>query len=793
MADLARIGLLAAVYVLFAKLGLAIHSVSSFATLVWPCSGIALAAVLVFGYRIWPGIAIGAIVANLWIGAPPLVALAIGAGNSLEAVLAAYALKRIPGFRGSFDRLQDTVGLVLLAGAGATAVCATIGVSGLELGGLITPDRFALTWRAWWLGDAIGILVVTPLLLTLRPIKNEIPRRLRLVELSVLVALLALGSYILFERSPQGMPTLIWPLLIWSAIRFDQRGAARAMFLVSVVAVWGTVRGHGPFAGTTVEESLFHLQAFMAVSAATFLVLGAVISERRRAEEERRRAEAVVRESEERHRTLTEAVDQMLWINDAGGRTLYMNPKVEELVGPLDLSRDPPGAIVIHPEDREAALAVRRQALEAGLPYVAEYRIRVKNGQYRWMIARVVPVKDLSGRVLSWIGAAADVDDLKTAETRLRQAKEEAEAANRAKDQFLAALSHELRTPLTPILAIASVMEKDPDLPDYMRKQVESVRRNAELEARLIDDLLDLTRIAKGKLKIERQPVEISEALEDVIGICRAEIAAKGLRLESNGAGSGTFVEADPARIRQVFWNVLKNAVKFTPRGGRISLRAIQLAPGRIAVEVADSGVGIEPSELSRIFQPFQQAGERGGLGLGLAISSTFVQAHGGTLTASSEGRGHGATFRIELPTLAQTEQPPREAGSAPGVSNPCEGRRLLLVEDHADTLSAARDLLSELGCEVVAARSVEEALAAARAQPFDLVVSDLGLPDGSGLDLMRELHRHYGLAGIALTGYGMEEDQRLSREAGFVEHLVKPITLERLEAAIDRFFVSSP
>jgi PAS domain S-box-containing protein len=789
--DVAKAALLAAVYVVFARIGLGIQPVNAFATLVWPPSGIALAALLVLGYRFWPSIAIGAVVANVWNGAPIPVALGIGAGNALEALLGAWALRRIPGFRSTLDRLSDMLGLIVLAGALSTVVSATIGTSSLLFGGLLTPDRFGVTWRTWWLGDAIGDLIVAPLLLTWRPSRPV--SRPRLLESAALGLLLCLASVWLFDRTRDGMASLLSPLLIWAAIRFDQRGAARGTFLVSAIAVWATVRGHGPFVRGTIPESLFAAQAFMALTAVTFLVLGAVMSERRRAQEDRQRAGEAIRDSELRYRTLTEAGDQMMWINDAEGRTTYVNRKVEELFGPQDLPRFTPAMDVIHPDDREPAAEVRRRAVAQGIPYRAEYRVRTKDGQYRWMLARVVPVRDAGGRVVSWIGSAADVHDLKGAHEELQRARDEAEAASRSKDQFLAALSHELRTPLTPVLAISSSLERNADLPAGTRKQIQIVRRNAELEARLIDDLLDLTRIAKGKLQLEVEPVDLAEALDDVVEICLPEMAAKGLVLEREGTGRATFVDADPARLRQILWNLVKNAIKFTPERGRISLRTAETGMGRIAIEVSDTGVGIEPSAIGRIFQPFEQADRRfGGLGLGLAISNALVEAQGGTLTAASGGPGRGATFRVEL-ELSSGEPAPRAQGAPSEAASPAGTRHILLIEDHVDTLDAARDLLAELSYSVVTARTVEEALSAAESQGFDLVISDLGLPDGSGLDLMRRLRELHGLAGIAVTGYGMEEDVRRSREAGFVDHLVKPITYQRLEIAIEKFFAGRP
>ncbi len=789
------IGLTAA-YVLTALFGLRVYAVSAFATLVWAPTGISLAAMLRMGFRFWPSIAAGAFLANLWTGAPPAVALGIAAGNTLEALAGAYALTRIPGFRRTLDRLPDVIGLVLLAAVGSSMISATVGVTTLSLAGLVSREGYPLTWRTWWLGDLTGCLIVAPILLTAKPVEWRRIRPARWLEAAVLALLIVLASLYVFERLsvPGGLAALLSPLLVWAALRFEHPGAARATFLVAAIGVWATSRSHGPFVRGTVEESLSAAQAFMALNAATFLVLGVVTSERRRAEQERRRAEARIRESEERYRSLAEAIDQILWINDAGGRTIYVNPQYEERFGK---AQDERGLAQweerIHPSDRVAVIATRERCIAAGEPYRLEYRMRTRAGAYRWMLARVVPVRDEEGRVTSWFGAAADIQDLKAAESELRRAKDEAEAANRAKDQFLATLSHELRTPLTPVLALSSALEHDASLPPEARRRLEIVRRNAELEARLIDDLLDLTRVAAGKVRLAPEPVGLAEALGHVVEIFREEAAEKGIVLERRDVDPGAAVRADPARLRQVLWNIVKNAIKFTPRGGRIELKTRAAGSGRVAIEVSDTGVGIDPSQMARIFRPFEQIGPgSGGLGLGLAISSALVGAHGGSLTAESDGLGKGATFRVELPI---STEPVRRPAPAPPASRATSlgGRRVLLVEDHRDTLAAAAMLLTELSCEVVAAPSVRDALEAARRHTFDLVLSDLSLPDGSGLDLMRRLRDERGLSGIAMTGYGMEEDRRRSRDAGFVDHLVKPITLATLAGAVERFFASRP
>jgi PAS domain S-box-containing protein len=374
-----------------------------------------------------------------------------------------------------------------------------------------------------------------------------------------------------------------------------------------------------------------------------------------------------------------------------------------------------------------------------------------------------------------------------------------AEAANAAKDRFLATLSHELRTPLTPVLAVLSGLEASHRCPPDLYREIEMVRRNVELEARLIDDLLDLTRISRGKLELRRQDVDLRRILEHAIDTCCGEAVAAGrLRVVTELTMSDHDLWADAPRLTQVFWNLLSNAVKFTPAGGTITVRSWKEDEAdRLAVEVTDTGIGIEPDLLPRIFDAFEQdevtARRFGGLGLGLAISKAIVELHGGDLAVCSPGRNQGAIFTVRLPVgprLVQEELETSGDFGHPGAGNGAS-LHILLVEDHVDTADAMAALLEMLGHRITIAGSVASALttaAALQAAPdgkIDLLVSDLGLPDGSGLEVMRELSRRYGLKGIALSGYGMEEDLRRSRDAGFEKHLTKPITLESLQTVI--------
>ena len=363
----------------------------------------------------------------------------------------------------------------------------------------------------------------------------------------------------------------------------------------------------------------------------------------------------------------------------------------------------------------------------------------------------------------------------------------EVRAANDAKDQFLATLSHELRTPLTPVLALVAGLQEDERAMD-LRRELDVIRRNVELEARLIDDLLDLTRIARGKLELLRGPADVRQILTHALQTCARDLTAKDLRLSTLLAAEDHGVWADGPRLTQVFWNLVRNAVKFTAPGGTIRVSS-RIEEGWLAVEVADDGMGIAPEMLPRIFDAFEQ-GQRsitrrfGGLGLGLAISKAIVDLHGGSLSADSGGTGKGATFTVRLQILPGARSASPQPPAATQEDRP--GWRILLVEDHEDTAEAMADLLGARGHRVTVARTLAEARAAADRESFDLLVSDLGLPDGSGHELMRELGAR-GLRGIALSGYGMEDDLRKSREAGFERHLIKPVSPQALEAAIQQ------
>jgi len=428
------------------------------------------------------------------------------------------------------------------------------------------------------------------------------------------------------------------------------------------------------------------------------------------------------------------------------------------------------------------------RVLTFGTPFqLTEHPLKDKSGVTHFLDINLLRLQGARETVQ---GVLYLVED-KTRDVTLRQ---ELIAANAAKDQFLAQLSHELRSPLTPVIAMVGELEAE--LPDSepVKEALEVVRRNVELEARLIDDLLDVTRISKGKLQLSFEPISIHQILQRAYEICRKEIGAKDLEVSFALRASHTYVAGDPARLQQVFWNLIKNGVKFTPERGRITIETLNPAPDRIEVRVIDTGIGIESEAIGKIFNAFEQGQSDitrrfGGLGLGLTISKTLIEAHGGNIRVQSHGKDRGATFTVELNA---TEIPVERDGAeeAPTADRKREPavlsrRRVLLVDDHHDTCLGMKRMLERRGYQITIAHSAEQAVEKVRTQDFDLLISDIGLPDRSGYELMREVLLNKPLPGIALSGFGSEQDVNQAREAGFAEHLTKPINFERLEKTI--------
>jgi PAS domain S-box-containing protein len=517
---------------------------------------------------------------------------------------------------------------------------------------------------------------------------------------------------------------------------------------------------------------------------------------------DRKQAEAAVRSSELQIRLVTDTASVYLCQIDRSGYFKFVNRayaarygrKTHEMIG-MHLSEViGEEAFRLTKPHIDYALQGNREEYEIELPYPTL--------GLRWVHMVYVPERSLDGQVVGLVAVLTDTTERRLAEKELERARDEAVAASRAKDDFLAALSHELRTPLSPVLLLASDAAENLDLPAAARADFETIRKNVELEARLIDDLLDLTRITRGKLTLELATVDVHTIVRDAVATVQADLDAKQIELSLQLNAGSARVLGDPVRLQQVFWNVLKNAVKFTPEHGKITVVSEELKQHEaLRVQISDTGIGLTAPELERVFEAFAQGDHAGGggshrfggLGLGLAISRKVVELHAGHILVASEGRNQGAVFTIELPLLSPGGETPRPAAeppslsqSAPPFGNGHSRGSILLVEDHAPTRNTLELLLQRRGYHVVTVGSVAEGRAAAEKEKIHLVISDIGLPDGNGFELMTELKQRYQLRGIALTGYGMESDVSRSLAAGFVVHLTKPVRVQSLNEALE-------
>ncbi|HWM26452.1 MAG TPA: ATP-binding protein [Chthoniobacterales bacterium] len=526
------------------------------------------------------------------------------------------------------------------------------------------------------------------------------------------------------------------------------------------------------------------------------VIFRADVTERKKQEQLAHEGEAKLKESQERLRLATEAADigtfdffpktGELQFSDRS-RELFGIPREAEVTYETYLAG-------VHPDDRHIVHETVQKVRQPGSTgrFDIEYRtIGLRDKKERWVAERGRAVLDPSGEITRFIGTMLDITDTKNAEILLQQAKKAAEEANQAKDHFLAMLSHELRTPLTPVLMTIAALRREPDLKEELRHDLEMLQRNVELEALLIDDLLDLTRIAHGKLELHSDAVDVHGTIDHALSISAGDLAGKNIHVTRRFEAREHHCWADPARLQQVFWNLVKNAAKFTPEGGRLDLSTKNNDAHQIVIEIADNGIGIDPALTPKIFDAFEQGGQLvtskfGGLGLGLAISKRVVDLHHGTITARSDGRGRGATFVVTLNAMetSMLEGPVLFLESEPALAGHV---RILLVEDHKDTARVLGRILQNAGFEVSHADTLARARELAAGRRFDLVISDLGLPDGSGLDLMRGLRETQGLSGIALSGFGTDDDVAASTAAGFAEHVTKPVDWERLRNAIER------
>lgn len=711
--DVARMGVLAALYFAAATLGLSLAVVHNNVSLVWPPTGIALAALLLFGYRLWPGVALGAFLINASTDVTLATAAGIGAGNTLEALTGAYLLQRVARFRNSLDRLQDVLALVALAGGLSTTVSATIGVASLCLGGSAPWALYGSLWWQWWLGDAMGALVFAPVLLTWGTEPQVRWEPWRVAEAGGLLALLAAVSQSVFVgRLAVDAPTYplafaIFPFVIWAALRFGPRGAATGTLVVSAIAIWGTWEDLGPFLGTTLTESLLLLQTFMGVIAVTGLLLAAAIIQRERAEQQlrstkdellqlelyqRQRTEQVLLESEARKGAILESALDCIITIDHAGKIIDFNPAAEKTFGftRTQVWGKEMAELIIPPSLREKhrrglahylatgegpvlgklleMSAVRADGTEFPVE-LAITRIRLGGppmftGYLRDITERKRAEATLQGLYAELRQAALQLEarvedrtrELHVANAKLQEATHRAEEASRYKSDFLANMSHELRTPLNSIIGFSELLQTQTygALNEKQTRHVNNILASGRHLLTLINDILDLSKVEAGRLELHLEPFGLPEMLRAALADIRPQADAKDVQLHLELADALPRLTADPVRFKQILYNLLSNAVKFTLAGGRVTVAARSHGEG-VELRVADTGIGIAAEDLPKLFRVFTQleapsAKRHQGTGLGLALTKKFVELHGGTIEVSSDGPGQGTTFIIRLP-----------------------------------------------------------------------------------------------------------------------------------------------
>jgi PAS domain S-box-containing protein len=486
-------------------------------------------------------------------------------------------------------------------------------------------------------------------------------------------------------------------------------------------------------------------------------------------------------------------------VTDTGGHITFMNRMAEELTGweLMDATQQPCSQVfrIVNEETHASVTSPVEKVLQTGMIVgLANHTVLIRrDGRELPIDDSGAPIREPGGKIRGVVLVFRDFSDHKQAEKKILEANRALESANRAKDQFLATLSHELRTPLTPVLATLTMWEASDELPAPLRPGVQMLRRNVELEARLIDDLLDLTRIAMGKMPINLELVDVHELLENTTAMYDSEVRAKGIRLNVATNAEHHHATADPARLQQVFWNILKNATKFTPEGGTIRVSTSNDFSGGLIISFTDNGIGMTPELLARLFQPFEQGSEEvvrrsGGLGLGMALSKALLDAQGAQISASSAGADQGSTFTINLRYVSAPTRP--RGGGKPSVGlksehAPSRSLHILLVEDHADSAEVLAQVLRGMGHKVEAVATVAAALSVFGSREFDLLVSDIGLPDGTGIELIRKVRERFNKPAIALTGFGMDEDIARCRDAGFDAHLTKPVNFQKLALVV--------
>ena len=964
-------------YVAAAKLGFRAALVAEQVSPAWPPSGLALWAVLVLRPRqALPAIWTGALIANLTTDVPLLPAVGIALGNTLEALVGGGLLREFADVDRSLDRLRQVTALIVLAAVASTTIGATVGVASLCTAGLQRWADFAGLWRTWWLGDAMGDLLLAPLLLTL-PLWPASKRDRSWLEIISLEALAIILSVLVFSSRVSPLAThpleyAVFPVVIWAGLRFGHPGSALVNTTISRIAIYGTLRGMGPFGATPVtQDSVIALQIYAGLTAVSGLVLGAAVADRKRSELlrqtdhalaiilseerdlkhatpriiqtvcdtlewevgilwqtnevthtldyvdswhatarlgefvadsrarqfrsgvglpgrvlatrhpswiydvtvdanfprmaiatrlglhggfafpillgsrvlgvvefftvsprqvdrslltlmeaagaqigqfiERRRAEQRVAESEALYSAIVNAALDCIVTIDGDGRIVEFNPAATRVFGfsrDEALGRELADLIVPH-RLRDRHRQALRHSVETGEARILGERLEMPalraDGTEFLVEVAIARVGGFEHPIFT--AHMRDITDRKQAETerdlllsRERLARLDAEAANRSKDQFLATVSHELRTPLTAILGWASMLRTRKFDPQRTQQIYDGLERNALAQAQIVGDLLDVSRIVTGQLRLESETFDVCDVANLSLETIRPTAVAKGVTLVSEIAPKPCLISGDPARLQQVIWNLLSNAARFTPAGGTITVRVARDS-SHVVIEVADTGIGIAPGLLPRVFDRFWQADGsttrvHGGLGLGLALVRHLVELHGGDVAAFSEGEGRGSRFTVRLPA--------RTGDSAPRLPAPTVRRRfdvapdlkdvaVLVVDDDRETRDLFAELLALQGARVTCAASAAEAFEIVGRDPQDAIIVDIGMPNENGFSLLRRIRALESASGVsptpavAVTAYAGANARAEALRAGFAAYLSKPASPDDVLSVIEQ------
>ena len=665
--------LIAVVYFAAAELGLSLASVHENVTPVWPPTGIAIASLLIFGLRVWPGVFLGALAANLLTSIPLASTFGIAIGNTLEAIVAWSLLKRSKGWRKSFESVGDVLTFVVYAAVLAPLVSATIGGLSVCFGDPSQWTRFWSLWLTWWMGDGFGALIVSPLLLSWsmsRSVDREDTAEIAgLFVLLLIVVLIIFAGWFPGPVKTYPLAYLCLPCLLWAALRFDQRIVTAAILLMAGVAVWGAKHGYGPFVQPSRNVTLLLLTSFVGLSSLMTLLVAAVTTERQKAEAEKWKLGSELEHHRRRVEDIVEHVPGVVWEawgkpDAANQRIDFVSNHVETMLGYSKeewLSTPNFWLTIVHPDDKDRAAAEAAAIFASGKGGTSRFRWMHKDGHEIWVEGQSIVVCDETGPV-GMRGVTMDITaaveaEIERAELLEREshARQQAEEASRLKEEFLATVSHELRTPLNAVVGWSRLLNSGQLDPDGARHAVEVIERNAASQRQIIEDLLDVSRIVAGKLRISTQPVDLLLIIHAAIDAVQPAAEAKEIKIATHVADPDAIVRADNERLQQVFWNLLANAVKFTPAGGTIDVY-LERNGSLAEIRIEDSGPGIPQEFLPRIFERFSQADgsstrKHGGLGLGLAIVRHLVELHGGTVSAANRESG-GAVLTVKLPVM---------------------------------------------------------------------------------------------------------------------------------------------